>query len=925
MYRLVILILSAALALLFFNQLAFSGLILARGDTYAFFYPLWAARDAALSQLSLPLWSPTPFMGVPLLADPQLGTLYPPNWLTIPLTPPDAVRVSVLLHVAWAVTGAYFLARRALDADFTPSLIAGALFGLGGYLGTHIEQINQLQGLAWMPWAFLVFYKALTRPLARILLPALRGSLRYVLLLALIFTMQILSGHTQTVFVTCVGLALYGLIHIVADIRGISFLSAEDWRLVMLRRLLRVAFVLGFAALIGAVIALPQLLPSLQLTGLSNRGSGFSAAQVLAFSWNPLLIGRGMLPSYDAQVFGEYVAYIGVIGLALALLGAFRTERFVRFPWVLLSFIAVILALGMFNPLNWTIAELPGFNLFRVPARWLSLLTLSLAMLAAIGAQTVLDRRRLIAWHTMVGVAAVLIPLAMSTLLAGPAQAEVDGPAVPTALTFAAWAAAFVLFINLVLLRQYAGVRVLAPLLLIITLGELLLASSTMPYNDLVDRQAFDDRRFTAYQLQAVQDNAPPGRFLSISAGFFDPGDLAALNTRYDALGLSDRARRYALTAAKLKELGVPNLPLLWDTPTIDGFGGGVLPTVYYTQFTSLMLPDGMPRTIDGRLRELLALPDCGGACIPDQRWLNLTNTRYLILDKTFDAWHDDINYDTAFAATLRQGQQRIYSNETGFLGDQVRVLADVPAEGGGDPLVTADGALLSYLRQEDLDERRLYTLNLLIPSAPQAVQVRSVGGAVTVYAVTLVDSRTGDFIPLHPQPWSRILSSDIKLYENADALPRAFVVHQAQFTPDTWDGTETALAIMHSADFDPADEAVLAGGGEAVSAESEGESRAEITAYTDTRVEIAVNATADGYLLLTDAYFPGWRATVNGQPVDLLRANVMFRAVSVTAGESTVVFEYAPQWWPWAAVLAGLTLLAVLYAYWRIVPPDEQ
>ena len=47
----------ALLALLFFWRLAFSGLILARGDTFLYFYPYWQAASDALARGSVPLWN----------------------------------------------------------------------------------------------------------------------------------------------------------------------------------------------------------------------------------------------------------------------------------------------------------------------------------------------------------------------------------------------------------------------------------------------------------------------------------------------------------------------------------------------------------------------------------------------------------------------------------------------------------------------------------------------------------------------------------------------------------------------------------------------------------------------------------------------------------------------------------------------------
>jgi len=83
------------LSLLFFHQLAFSGKILARGDTYEYFYPYWDARNAAFREGRLPLWTPDLFMGIPLLANPQIGTFYPPNWLTAPFRAPLSPAASI--------------------------------------------------------------------------------------------------------------------------------------------------------------------------------------------------------------------------------------------------------------------------------------------------------------------------------------------------------------------------------------------------------------------------------------------------------------------------------------------------------------------------------------------------------------------------------------------------------------------------------------------------------------------------------------------------------------------------------------------------------------------------------------------------------------------------------------------------------------
>lgn len=67
------------------------------------------------------------------------------------------------------------------------------------------------------------------------------------------------------------------------------------------------------------------------------------------------------------------------------------------------------------------------------------------------------------------------------------------------------------------------------------------------------------------------------------------------------------------------------------------------------------------------------------------------------------------------------------------------------------------------------------------------------------------------------------------------------------------------------------------------------------IRAYENTRVDIEVEADGDGFVLLNDAWHPWWRASIDGIEVPILRANVMFRAVPVTAGKHTIEFEFRP------------------------------
>ncbi len=448
----------------------------------------------------------------------------------------------------------------------------------------------------------------------------------------------------------------------------------------------------------------------------------------------------------------------------------------------------------------------------------------------------------------------------------------------PTSITLIAWAAALIILL--------VGVWRRLPLLLVGgVVVELWLAALILPYNWLVPPDAYTSQRFTESQLLAYQaDQVPPERVLSISGLLFDPGDRATLDARYASL--APEARALAFDAVKLKETLGANLPLIWGIPSVDGYDGGVLPTADYTAFTSLLLPDGELRTVDGRLREILALPECGGACIPDQRWLNLMGVRYLITDKVYDLVQNGVFYDTTF----RRTGQITYANPQAFVADAVDVLC-APCD---DLRVSVGGVDLPAVEQISIEAYTRVRYAIDPPRAPGAVSVTT---ANEVYALTLVDTRTGDFQQLAPDPWTRVLSSDIKMYQNADVLPRAFVVSDAAFVSDDDPGTEDALKLMQDPAFDPAQTVVISGQGTdtALAHSSAPLQTVSVDEYTDTRVALTVSSDAPGYLVLTDAYYPGWVATINGSETPIQRADVMFRAVSVPAGTSEVVFEYRP------------------------------
>ncbi len=155
------LLLLAVLTLAFFWKLAFTNLIIARGDIFTYFTPYRDFAAQALREGRVPLWNPYLFMGAPFLANSQAGVFYPLNWLLAWVDTARALDWAIVVHIFIAASGVYVFARSRLSLSIGAAFLAAVSFGLGGYLGTQIEHVNQLQGLAWLGWLFLVYDKVI--------------------------------------------------------------------------------------------------------------------------------------------------------------------------------------------------------------------------------------------------------------------------------------------------------------------------------------------------------------------------------------------------------------------------------------------------------------------------------------------------------------------------------------------------------------------------------------------------------------------------------------------------------------------------------------------------------------------------------------------------------------------------------------------
>lgn len=163
-----------------------------------------------------------------------------------------------------------------------------------------------------------------------------------------------------------------------------------------------------------------------------------------------------------------------------------------------------------------------------------------------------------------------------------------------------------------------------------------------------------------------------------------------------------------------------------------------------------------------------------------------------------------------------------------------------------------------------------------------------------------------------------------MSLRATATQLPRAYLVHNVEVIPND----SLLKAFMRSERFDYRRTAVLeedpriplSGVHDTAHTGS-----ATITSYNLNSIVLNVSTSVNAILVLSEIYYPGWQAYVDGQPMQIYRANWCLRAIAVEPGEHTVVFEFKPDSVRTGLWISGLSVaLSVAIVYFSKRQPHR-
>ncbi|MFZ5366026.1 MAG: YfhO family protein [Patescibacteria group bacterium] len=369
-------------------------------DIPSLLYP-W--RSFVIDQLQigqLPLWNPFYFGGMPLLANFQSAVFSYVNIFFLFLPKALAWSAGIIIQPFLTVFLIYLFLRNR-NFEKISSLFGGVVFAFSGFF------------IAWMEYN-VHGHTSLFLPLLLFLIDKYfsTNENRWLFLWSIFAAFQIFTGYIPIVIYSYLIIGLF-----IVYFYGFKVVSAKGGQLIKL----------AIFWFLGLSLAAVQLLPGIELLKLSIRevdpivkasNAGFLPFSHLVTILAPDFFGNPATGNWWGQAFYDnFYFYAGTATIILVLLAVFsaKIDKFARF-WVFLLTISLVMVLK--NPIGEFLQSILGLK-GGVAARALFITDFSLAMLAAVGMETILREKRKIAKHLFLATLLVgmsLVGLGIATL-----------------------------------------------------------------------------------------------------------------------------------------------------------------------------------------------------------------------------------------------------------------------------------------------------------------------------------------------------------------------------------------------------------------------------------------------------------------------------------------------------------------------------
>jgi hypothetical protein len=885
----------------FFSPVIFSGGLLAPGDGIFYYLPNFFSKKV--------LWEPLVFAGFPVVADPQVMTWYPLAFFFSLLHSWNAFVISAYVFASCFAYGYVLMLTQSRLAGIT----SGIIYGMCGFMMAHLGHTSMLHAAVWMP-LFLWSLENLRN----------NFTLRWFTVACFAISFSVFAGHPQILVYTI------GLGTIYVFVRGISSAGIGIWKYYGLYSLILI---------FGIILATVQLLPTAELKDLGMRSKMnfdvFNECSLPAYQsfalFFPYLLGGiqgSMYPSYFGSCnVHELSGYIGILPILLAGIGfwAYRKKSII-WLWFCIALFAFLLTLGNATPFAQVMYYIPAYNKFRVPARHFIEMALAVSVLAGFGMaaiQNKLATRRLILGTILAG-AVTMLSVFVAILVASERLN----------------AYAFQNGVRKIALLPWANPAIGLPLIL-------LLAGCAVIY--LFSKQAQSRFRQVLLLSILIIDLGSFGWFMQWKYGSPNKEMLApsAMAERYAGL-LNATNQRMLITPGAIGDFSglKPNISRLWGIPSANGYNPLILSRV--RELLS-MEPAGVvsgfwfsefDRSFDIMAIRYVFLPQDE---VKTPKYLEKNGFTWSVNDTPLhmgagcNVLHSDslsfhlpvpvnataigIVSAMACSADVADDAEVVHMKLTDVYGNSqitsLRAGKDT-SEWAYDcedvlPLMKHQRATVFESWPNMRESSKPCEGHKYVSVVPlnRMEQINSVellwtgrSGTIRINKISLLDKQSDSSYPLFALSssladstrWRHVEDVEgLSVFENLRAMPRAWLVKDVvSVKPDEVLYAIKASRLPDGRAFNPARTALIEEPLSFKGTEA-GVAAARISHIDKTSMEILTDAESQSFLVLSDVYYPGWKAAVDGKWTHIFQTDYVLRGVVVPPGKHVVRFEFRP------------------------------
>ena len=885
--------------LLFFSLGIFANKRAILGDTADEYFPtLWYTGHLWRAGI-VPLWNAFLFNGYPCFADPQNQTFYPINLIISLFTNFSAKVVYLQLVFHYVLAGLFMYLFTGLHMrNAAGRTIASLIYMFNGYMMIHFHQLTMINSVVWLPLILFFLEKGWRNRDILYFFPA-----------GISVSFLIFAGHPQTILYMSYAILAFALFKcfVIGEGRRFSFFPLV---------LFSLSYIFGI--LLGAI----QLIPSYEFSNLSNRSGSLSYEfATLSGQIDPAYLITLFFPNYFGAVRGPFIgqhnaflsAYLG-FAFIMFLPFSFRKNKKEAFFFGVMSLVALLVSMGDHGYIFRILFDyLPGFGLFRAPAYFSFVFAFFGALLTGIGIENILEK---------------------------------NPPG--NRIHYAYWIFVFMLISVMVVLTDHGKMLHFNRLCDFLTFGAMFLSFVWILHlwkKDKISKKIF----YSAFILLVVFDFFIHGfdaKTLKNKPSEFMKGITVPLKIIKETTGVSQRIKIQEpfLTSRDLES----GLYRIYVDDGINSHEERIPLTAYdylklgYVAFNRSIFNKFF--MVDGCKPLMLKRYILFNALLRDKNYdnfLKLSNVKYVVKDWSLVEVLPDtstlkrayivnqvLSADNTVRDVARQSATKFHSGnlledggfelpktaeEWGAWGNLNPVKNPAPVRSGQYAVrVAAKGTGLDFTQRGD---------GVYIPVIPgetyyfEGFHIHSGRGLGTSgFLVEWTDrnkshptwgpflgdpgkvwtKRSGDIRVPAGRYFARIIitvRSDMKSgYAYFDDIVFRRVPQQSLAADFA------IINILSDHSFDARKEAVVEGAPD-MKQQCETIGTVQILEYLPNRVILEAESACPAFLVLSDAYYPGWKVKIDsGTEIEPVKTNYLFRGVNIPSGEHTIIFEFKPK-----------------------------